>query len=308
MGLLDGKAIVVTGGGGVLGSEYAVALASAGADVLVNDLRAEQAQAIVDRIVEAGGREVADDTRVESWAGGERIIGGCLEAFGRLDGLVTSAHRTLTAPLAAMTEKDLDRTLAVHVKGHFSCAHHAARVMQEQGSGSILTVASRALNGLPGGSSYAAAKGAIMSETFSWALELADAGVRVNCLNPAAMLAPGEPARHMKWHWEFDPEQPGWDEPVPAASSVAPLVVYLMSDETDWVTGQVVFVSGDTLALLRHPREERFAFRADGWSLEALRSHFRDTVGAQLEMPGMGPNQYRWYAGVGPDDQSPDER
>ena len=170
-----------------------------------------------------------------------------------------------------------------------------------------LTLGSRALNGLPGGSSYAAAKGAIMSATFSWALELADAGVRVNCLNPAAMLVPGEPARHMKWHWEFDPESPGWDEPVPAAATVAPLVVYLMSDETDWVTGQVIFLSGDTLALLRHPREERFAFRPEGWTLEDLRAHFRETVGAELEMPGMAPNHYRWYGGVRRG-SSPDER
>jgi hypothetical protein len=98
---------------------------------------------------------------------------------------------------------------------------------------------------------------------------------------------------------------------VPAAETVAPLAVYLMSDETDWVTGQVIFLSGDTLALLRHPREERFAFRPEGWSLDALRAHFRETVGAELEMPGMSPNHYRWYGGVrGPRSgaQSDDER
>lgn len=299
MGVLEGKAIAVTGGAGVLGSEFCLALAREGAAVLVNDLRAEEAERLVARIGAEGGRAAAEGSRVESWQGGERVIAACLERFGRLDGLILAAHRTLAAPLCSMSERDLDRTLAVHVKGHFSCAHFAARVMREQGHGSILTVASRALVGLPGGSSYAAAKGAILSATLSWSLELADAGVRVNCLNPAAMLGPGEPARHMKWHWDFDPERPGWDEPVPAAASVAPLAVYLMSDETDWVTGQVLFLSGDTLALLRHPREERFAFRPEGWTLDALRAHFRDTVGAELEMPGMLPNRYRWYGGVG---------
>ncbi len=299
MGLLDAKAIVVTGGAGVLGSAYCAALARAGARVLVNDLRVEEARRVASEIREAGGEAIADGSRVETWEGGERIIGACLEGFGRLDGLITSAHRTLTAPLWEMTEKDLDRTLDVHVKGHFACAHFAARIMREQRSGSILTVSSRALNGLPGGSSYAAAKGAIMSATFSWALELAPSGVRVNCINPAAMLDAGEPARHMKWHWDFKVDSPGWDEPVPAAETVAPLAVYLMSDETAWVTGQVLFLSGDTLALLRHPREERFAFRPDGWSLDDLRAHFRETVGDQLEMPGMLPNRYRWYDGVG---------
>lgn len=298
MGVLDGKAIAVTGGGGVLGSAISQALARAGADVLVNDLRAEQAEAVCARIEAAGGRARPESSRVDDWQGGERITGACLEHFGRLDGLILAAHRTLVAPLWSLSERDLDRTLAVHVKGHFACAHFAAKVMREQGHGSILTVASRALNGLPGGSPYAAAKGAILSATFSWALELADSGVRVNCLNPAAMLGPGEPARHMQWHWEFDVDNPGWSGPVPAAESVAPLAVYLMCDETDWVTGQVLFLSGDTLALLRHPREERFAFRPEGWSLEDLRTHFRETVGDALEMPGMGPNRYRWYDGV----------
>jgi hypothetical protein len=60
----------------------------------------------------------------------------------------------------------------------------------------------------------------------------------------------------------------------------------------------VIFLSGDTLALLRHPREERFAFRPEGWSVEDLRRHFRETVGASLEMPGMGVPHYRWYSGV----------
>ena len=299
MGVLDGKAVVVTGGGGVLGSAYARALAGEGARVLVNDLDAERAQAVAGEIEAAGGEARVDSTPVESWEGGARIVGTCLERFGRIDGLVASAHRTRLGPIWELSEKDLDRTLDVHVKGHFACVHHAARAMREQGSGSIVSVASRALNGLPGGSSYAAAKGAIVSASFSWALELAPYGVRVNCINPAAMLTPGKPARHMRWHWDFSVERMGWTEPVPAAASVAPLVVYLLCDESAWVSGQVIFLSGDTLALLRHPREERFAFRPEGWSLDDLRLHFRETVGAALEMPGLGEPRYPWYDGVG---------
>jgi 3-oxoacyl-[acyl-carrier protein] reductase len=299
MGVLDGKAVVVTGGGGVLGSAYARALAREGARVVVNDLDAERARAVASEIEAAGGEALVDATRVESWEGGGRIIGACLERFGRIDGLVTSAHRTRMGPIWALAEKDFERTLDVHVKGHFACVHHAARAMKEQGSGSIVTVGSRALAGLPGASTYAAAKGAIMSASFSWALELAPFGVRVNCINPAAMLVPGEPARHMRWHWDFSVDKVGWSEPVPAAASVAPLVVYLVCDDSAWISGQVIFLSGDTLALLRHPREERFAFRPEGWSLDDLRLHFRETVGAQLETPGLGAPRYPWYDGVG---------
>ena len=293
-----GKVVVITGGGGVLGSAYALALARAGARVMVNDVDPAKAEAVAAKIREAGGETLVDTQSVDSWEGGGRIIDACLERFGRIDGLVASAHQVKLRPIWELRERDLDRTLDVHVKGHFSCVHHAARAMREQGSGSIVTISSRALNGLAGGSTYAAAKGAIMSATFSWALELADAGIRVNAINPAAMLTPGEPARHMRWHWDFTIDKMGWTEAVPAADSVAPLVVYLQSDASRWVTGQVIFLSGDTLALLRHPREERFAFRPEGWSFEDLALHFRETVGATLEMPGMDVPHYRWYDGV----------
>lgn len=298
MGAVEGKAVVITGGGGVLGRAYAAALAREGARVVVNDVDSAKAEPVVASIVEAGGEAILDATSVDSWEGGERIVGACLDRFGRIDGLVASAHQVRLRPIWDLRERDLDTTLDIHVKGHFSCVHHAARAMREQGSGSIVTISSRALNGLPGGSTYAAAKGAIMSATFSWALELADAGVRVNAINPAAMLTPGEPARHMRWHWDFTVDEMGWTEPVPDADSVAPLVVYLQSDASSWVTGQVIFLSGDTLALLRHPREERFAFRPEGWSVEDLTLHFRETVGASLEMPGMAVPHYRWYDGV----------
>lgn len=298
MGVLDGRAVVVTGGAGLLGREYALLLGREGASVVVNDVDAARAEAVAAEIRAAGGSATADAHRVDSWESAGAIVERCLERFGRLDGLVASAHHTRMGPIWELGERDLDKTLASHVKGHFACVHHAARVMKEQRHGSIVTVASRALVGLPGVSTYAAAKGAIMSATFSWALELAEYGIRVNCVNPAAQRGDEEPARHMRWHWEFTTEQYTWDAPVPAASTVAPLVLYLLSDASRAVTGQVIFLSGDTLALMRHPREERFAFAPEGWSYEALVRHFPDTVGAQLEMPGMGVPRYRWYDGV----------
>lgn len=298
LGALDGKAVVVTGGAGLLGSAWCRALAREGARLIVNDLRADHAEALVKGIAAAGGTAIADSHRVESWEGGERIVSACIERFGRIDGLVTAAHVTATAPIWELSERDLERTLTSHVKGHFALVHHAARAMREQRSGSIVTVSSRALNGLPGGSSYAAAKGAIMSATFSWAMELAPFGVRVNCINPAAQIAAGPPARHMKWFWDFDIHNPTWTEPVPAPETTAPLVQYLLGDDSRWINGQVIFLSGDTLALLRHPREERFAFRPEGWTLADLKLYFRESVGAQLETPGMVEQRYPWYDGV----------
>ena len=298
MGTLDGKAAIVTGGGGLLGAEFSRALAREGARVLVNDVDAERAEAVVQKIQASGGEAVVDVRSVDSWDGAGEMVAHGLDVFGRVDTLVTCAHQTRFGAIWKLREKDYDATLDVHLKGHFACVHHASRAMVEQGSGSIVTVCSRALNGLPGVSTYAAAKGGILSATFSWALELADHGIRVNAINPAAQGDEETATRHMRWHWDFSIDKVGWTEPVPTAASVAPLVVYLACDDADWITGQVLFLSGDTLALLRHPREERFGFKPDGWSREDLQRYFKDTDGASLEMPGMDVPRYPWYDGV----------
>lgn len=300
MGMLDGKAVVITGGGGLLGSEFAKAMAKEGAKVLVNDIVAENANAVVAAITKAGGTAHANTQAVAGWESAGRIIDDCLQRFGKIDALVTCAHKTTGGPIWDMKEADLDLTMNIHVKGQFACVHHAAKQMMKQKSGSIITMSSRALNGHPALSTYAAAKGAIISGTMSWALELADHGVRVNCILPAAIRPkPGqELPTHMKWFWDFSVTNHSWYEPVPAAHTVAPLAVYLASDAANWVTGQIVFLSGDTLALLRHPREERFGFMPNGWTVADVARYFKETVGAQLEMPGMGVPRYKWYEGV----------
>ncbi len=299
MGVLDNKAVVITGGGGVLGRAYAKAMAKEGARIVVNDVKPEAAERVVAEIKAAGGVAVANSDSVTSWEGASHIIQSCMDAFGRIDCLVNNAHQFERAPIWEMTERAIDVTMTVHLKGHFACSHHASKRMMKQRSGSIITVTSRALNGIPGSSPYAAVKAGILGATFSWALELADYGVRVNCISPSGLQDPTKaPARHMPWILEFSLKQQGQYFPVPAAETVAPLVVYLASDDSNWVTGQVIFLSGDTLALLAHPREHKFAFKPDGWSLGDLKLYFRETIGATLEMPGCGVPTYRWYDGV----------
>lgn len=300
MGVVDGKRVVITGAGGVIGSAFARALGAEGARIVCNDVDADRVDAIVSDLRGAGVEAVASVAPVDEWNAAGDVVGAATEHLGGIDALLNVAHTTGFGPIWSMTEADLDTTIGPHIKGHFACAHHAAVAMRPQGSGSIVTLGSRALNGHPGVSMYAAAKGAIMSATFSWALELAEFGIRVNAINPVAQHGDEPPARHMKWHWDFSVRQISWDEAVPAADTVAPLAVYLVSDASDWVTGQVLFLSGDTLALLRHPREERFAFRPEGWTYAEVEQHFRETIGASLEMPGMGVPRYPWYDGVGP--------
>ncbi len=194
----------------------------------------------------------------------------------------------------------LDLTLTVHLKGHFACSHHAARRMVQQRSGSIVTVTSRALHGHPGSSPYAAVKAGILGATWSWALELADYGVRVNCVSPAA-VRPGEfeTTQHVTWYTDFRLDKGGHYNPQPTADTVAPLVVYLASDLSRRVSGQVIFLSGDTLALMDQP-QYRFAFRPQGWSARDVAEALGTTLRPFLAPPGQGEPAYRWRDGVGP--------
>jgi 3-oxoacyl-[acyl-carrier protein] reductase len=301
MGALDGKVIALTGGAGKLGSACAIGLAKEGAKLLINDINPTALKAALAAVEAAGGRAIGNGDDVLSWSGAGRAIDACVEAFGRIDGLVNCAHRYRHGAIWEMDEEAIDITSSAHVKGHFATAHHAARHMRKRRSGSILTLTSVALHGIPGRSPYAAVKGAIVSATWSWALELAEYGVRVNSVSPVFQLRPGanKPTMHVRWRYAFDAKDtspPGFD--MPTAETNVPIVVYLLSDESRWVSGQVIFLSGDTLAVMQQP-QYRFAFQPQGWSFVDLKLRFRDTVGAELSPPGLGAPAYQWYNGVG---------
>ena len=300
MGILEGKASVITGGAGVLGSAYARAMAAEGGRILINDVDAEGVERVVSEIKATGGEAAGNTESVTSWESAGRIIDACEEAFGRIDCLVNNAHQFRRGPIWDLAEESLELTMTVHLKGHFACSHHAAQRMKRQGSGSIVTVTSRALHGMPASSPYAAVKAGILGATWTWAMELADYGVRVNCISPAALKHPDfKPTMHVQWYTEYSVEKGRQASDTPEAHTVAPLVVYLASDDSHWVTGQVIYLAGDTLALMDQP-QYRFAYKPDGWSLKDLQANFRQSVRAQLANPGQGAPQYRWYNGVGP--------
>lgn len=298
MGVLDNKAVVITGGAGVLGSAYAKAMADEGAKIIVNDVNKAAVAQVVNDIVQKGGKAVGNTDSVTSWEGAERIIDSCINSFGQIDCLINSAHMFGKAPIWELQEEALDLTTSVHLKGHFSCTHHAARRMIEQKSGSIITVTSRALHGMPASSPYSTVKAGILGATWTWAMELAEYGVRVNCVSPAALKNPDfKPSLHVQWYQEYSMQRSGQLHDTPEAATVTPLLVYLASNESDWVTGQVIFLAGDTLALMEQP-QYRFAFQPRGWTLDDLRTQFRETIGAELSNPGQGKPGYQWYDGV----------
>lgn len=298
---LDGKVVLVTGGGGLLGAAFSRALAEDGAQVLVNDIDGERAESTVKEILAMGGDASATQASVASWDEAERVVDTCLERFGRIDCLVNSAHAFATGTIAELTEESLRLTLDSHVTGHFACTHHAVRHMIKQGSGgSVINLVSRAMQGLREFSAYGAAKGAILSATFSWALELAEHGIRVNAVSPAARRRePGEAiSLRMPWRRESGQSATDMSQLTPTPESVAPLIVYLASDASSWVSGQALFLAGDSLALIRHPMEHHLVLKPEGWTVKDLERDFRPSLGPALEHPSMQAAPYRWHGGI----------
>jgi len=194
MGMLDGKAALVTGAGRGIGRGIAIALARAGARVVVNDLGTSLAgegeeTAPADRVVEeirvAGGVAVADHGSVADFAQAEAMVVRTVLAFGRIDVLVNVAGILRDRMIFNMTEAEWDAVLAVHLKGAFNTTRAAAQRMREQQAGRIVSMSSVSALGAPGQPNYAAAKAGILGLTWSTAHALAKYGVTANAIMPS---------------------------------------------------------------------------------------------------------------------------
>jgi NAD(P)-dependent dehydrogenase (short-subunit alcohol dehydrogenase family) len=251
MGICKGRTVIVTGAGGGLGREYALAFAAEGAAVLVNDIRAEAAQAVCDEIARSGGeaRANSDDiTRIDT---AQRIVDAAREAFGEVNVLVNNAGICRDRMFTSMTEEDWDEVLRVHLRGHFCLSQLLARAWRDAAKAGrpvdariINTSSGAGLQGSVGQSNYGAAKAGIAALTLMQSAELHRYGVRVNALAPAARTSMTESvfADMMR-----KPEDGAFDHFDPA--NVAPLVVWLGSDQSAAVSGQVFEVAGGVIAL-----------------------------------------------------------
>jgi NAD(P)-dependent dehydrogenase (short-subunit alcohol dehydrogenase family) len=288
--LLNGKVGVVTGAGRGLGRAYARALAGAGAAVVVNDLDADVAQDTVDQINGAGGTAVAEVGPVGTAEVAQRLVDRAVEAFGRLDVMVTNAGALRDKSLRNTTDEDFDLVVGSHLRGTFTCGRAAAARFREQGEGGRLI-----LVGSPAGqrasfgqTAYSASKGAIVAMMRTWAVECERMGVTVNALVPTAltrMVATIPGLGELVAAVEAG-------EPVPenlrlkglgTPDDVAPLVVYLASDASAAVTGQAIAVGGDRIALWTHPTEVAEHLRPGGWDADSIADLFAGPSAIQLQ-------------------------
>ena len=289
---LAGKVAVVTGAGQGLGRAYAVALARAGASVVVNDLDARAAEESASL---AGARAVAAAGDVGDRAVADGLVARAVDTFGRLDVVVTNAGVLRDAVLWKMTDEDFDLVVRTHLRGTFLCARAAAIRLREQAQGGrIIVVGSPAGQyGNFGQTNYAAAKAGIVALARTWALELARAEITVNAIVPTAWTAMTATIPIYK------PlvARVAAGEPLPAAvrrehaighpEDCAGLVVFLASNAAAGVSGQAIGVGGDRLCLYTHPAELVTELRAGGWDADAIAAVWPARFAAQSQPVGI---------------------
>jgi NAD(P)-dependent dehydrogenase (short-subunit alcohol dehydrogenase family) len=244
MGLLDGKVALVTGAGTGIGRADALLFAKEGAKVVVNDPGvardgsggSDAADTVVEEIRRAGGEAVASKRPVGTFEAAEEIVRTAVDSFGGIDILVNNAGILRDRTALKLSPEDWSAVLAVHLTGTFSCLQAAARVMKDQGRGGrIINMTSIAgLRGNFGQSNYSAAKAGIYGLTRTAALELARQQITVNAVCPTA-------------YTRMTSDNPGVTEDVGiryGPETVAPLVVYLATDQAAHLTGRVIAIEG----------------------------------------------------------------
>jgi 3-oxoacyl-[acyl-carrier protein] reductase len=293
MGILEGRAAVVTGGGRGIGRGHCLHLAQQGAALVVNDVDRDEACKVVDEIAAAGGKAAVNDADVGSRAGARALVEQCVDEFGAIHALVNNAGNVRDRSFLKMSDEEFADVLRVHVHGTFLCSQEAALRMRDQGGGgSIVNTVSAAHFGNFGQTNYAGAKGAIASMTYTWAAELARYGIRVNAISPSGTTRMSATFR--------GPDGKEVELPYLDPTRNGAFVAFLCSDEADWVTGQIFGTGGDRIVILEHPRYGTGMFKPDGWSVDDIRASFRNVFGARLEPFGIAKRPYAFYDGVKP--------
>ncbi len=275
MGKLDGRVAVITGAGRGIGAAVAEGMAAEGACVVVNDLgvsldgsaaSAGPAQEVAERINRAGGKAVANNANVTSFAETRELVQTAVREFGRLDILVNVAGIIRDALIWKISEEQWDAVIAVHLKGTFNTTRHASEWWREHRGGQfrlINFVSGSGLYGSPVQPNYAAAKMGIVGLTFSCANSLAQYGVTANCIAPVAFTRMTESLQGKSTLMDYSP-----DNPRISVANVVPPVIYLASERGAWLNGRIVQCGNGRIGLFSNPTITREVVTDGVWNLD----------------------------------------
>jgi NAD(P)-dependent dehydrogenase (short-subunit alcohol dehydrogenase family) len=276
--VLSGKVALVTGAGGGIGRDFALAMAAAGAKVVVNDLGTSvkgegrdsgPAQKVVDEIKAQGGTAVASTDSVAEWEPANRIVQCALDVFGRIDVVVNNAGILRDRFFFNMSVEEWRGVIDVHLNGSFYVARAAAPHFKSQQSGAYVHMTSTSgLVGNLGQANYSAAKLGIVGLSKSIALDMAKYNVRSNCIAPFAWSRMIGSIPTATADQQLRVEKLKSME----TSKIAPLAVFLSSESAREVTGQIFAVRANELFLMSQSRPLKAVHRADGWTSETIAS------------------------------------
>jgi NAD(P)-dependent dehydrogenase (short-subunit alcohol dehydrogenase family) len=271
-GIVAGRTAIVTGAGRGIGRGIAMLLAKEGARVVVCDIGASPAQQTVEAIKKSGGEAITSTLSITEPKNAEQIVKSALDVFGRVDLLVNNAGILRDVIFHKMSWSDWSDVISVHLNGSFNMSRAVAPLFREQGSGAFVHMTSTSgLVGNFGQANYMAAKLGIMGLSRGIALDMARYNVRSNCIAPFAFTRMIEsiPAqseqdkRRIEAFQQMTPEK------------IAPLAVYLGSDASAGVSGQIFSVRNNEIYLFSQPRPIKTIHRAAGWTPETLAAEIK---------------------------------
>lgn len=243
---LENKIAIVTGAGRGIGEGIALRFAEEGARLIINDVNEADANRTVETVQNKGGQAVAVIGSVALRQVAQKMVDEAIREFGTVDILVNNAGIIRDAMLHKMTDEQWDQVIEVNLKSVFLCTQCAARVMREKGYGKIINISSSSWRGNPGQLNYSAAKAGIIGMTKTTAKELGPRGINVNVIAPSFIRTdmikamPPEAVERMEKNLAVRVPMNRWGLP----EDVANLALFLASDESSFITGQLIHCDG----------------------------------------------------------------
>src|SRR5438067_2940746 len=298
--MLENKVVVVTGAGGGIGRDFALAMARAGARVVVNDIgtsvkgegaSSAPAERVAQEIRAAGGSALANTESVAEWTSANRIVQAALDAFGRIDVVVNNAGILRDRFFFNMSVEEWRAVIDVHLNGSFYVSRAAAPHFKSQESGCYVHMTSTSgLVGNLGQANYSAAKLGIVGLSKSIALDMAKFRVRSNCISPFAW------SRMIGSIPVETEDQKARVEKLKTmeTAKIAPLAVFLASGHAKDVSGQIFAVRANELFLMSQSRPLRSVHRAEGWTPETIASHALPALRAHFYPLDRSQDVFSW--------------